>query len=129
MAYAGFSKGGGGGGSFENNEKFENNENQRKISSFRISPFFCPKLGEDQQKKRSLLRFSVVFGPKLCEDQKKRSSVRFCPFLCSDFLPKLQRGHAAILLAILCQLYYTGDPKGGGHGTMPRLNTPLGMAI
>ena len=43
---------------------------KRKISPLRISPFFCPKLGEDQKKKVPL-RWSVVFGPKLGENQKK----------------------------------------------------------
>ena len=55
---------------------------KRKISPLRISPFSCPKLGEDR---------------------KKRLLVRFCPFLCSNFLLKLQiGGHAAILRTILC---------------------------
>ena len=55
---------------------------KRKISPLRISPFSCPKLGEDK---------------------KKRLLVRFCPFLCSNFLLKLQiGGHAAILHTILC---------------------------
>ena len=40
---AGFSKGRGG-------MKFENNEDQKKISPHKISPFSCPKLGEDQKK-------------------------------------------------------------------------------
>ena len=71
-----FKEGGGGA------RKFENNEDQRKISLLRISPFSCPKLGEDR---------------------KKRLLVRFCSFLCSNFLPKLQiGGHAAILQTILC---------------------------
>ena len=55
---------------------------KRKISPIRISPFSCPKLGEDR---------------------KKRLLVKFCPFLCSNFLLKLQiGGHAAILHTILC---------------------------
>ena len=55
---------------------------KRKISPLRISPFSCPKLGGDR---------------------KKRLLVRFCPFLCSNFLLKLQiGGHAAILHTILC---------------------------
>ena len=44
---------------------------KRKISPLRISPFSCPKLGEDR---------------------KKRLLVRFCPFLCSNFLLKLLIG-------------------------------------
>ena len=46
-------------------------KNKRKISPLRISPFSCPKLGEDQKKKRSSPRFSPVFGPKLGKDKKK----------------------------------------------------------
>ena len=72
------------------------------------------------KKKRSSLKISPLFGSK--------SLPRFCPFVCLNFLPKLQRGggggHAAILHTILCQLYYPGNPK-GGHGTRPPLNTPL----
>ena len=78
MAHAGFSKGGGGAGNVSIIKT-------KKNSPLRISPFFCPKLGGNQ---------------------KKRPSIRFCPFLRSNFLPKLQRGggggHAAILRAILC---------------------------
>ena len=37
-----FEKGGG--------RKFENKEDQKKRSSLRLSPFFCPDLGEDQKK-------------------------------------------------------------------------------
>ena len=55
---------------------------KRKFSPLRISPFSRPKLGEDR---------------------KKRLLVIFCPFLCSNFLLKLQiGGHAAILHTILC---------------------------
>ena len=42
VAYARFSKGGGG-------RNFDN-EDQKKISPLRISPFFGPKLGVDQKK-------------------------------------------------------------------------------
>ena len=56
IAYAGFSKAGGGGG-----REFENYGNQKKISPLGSSPFSCPKLGEDQNKK-SLLKFSPVLA-------------------------------------------------------------------
>ena len=46
-------------------------KSKRKISPLTISPFFCPKLGEEQKKKSSL-KFSPVFGPKLGEDQNKK---------------------------------------------------------
>ena len=37
---------------------------------------------------------------------KKRSSVRFCPFLCSNFLPKLQRGGGVGGMPQFCILFY-----------------------
>ena len=39
-----------------------------------------------QRKKTNKLKFSPVFGPKL------KSSPKFCPFVCSNFLPMLKRG-------------------------------------
>ena len=43
----------------------------------------------------------------------------------SNFLPNLQRrDHAAILHTILCQLYYTGDPKKGAWHHVPLNNAP-----
>ena len=93
-----------------------------KISPLRISPVFGPKLGEDQQS--SSLKFSSVFGPKLGEDQKiknKRSSPRFCPFVYSNFLPKLQRvGPCRNFAYYSMLLILSWRPKGGGggHGTM-----------
>ena len=75
-------------------------ETKTKISPLRLSPFSCPKLGEDQ-KKRSTLKVSPVFVPKLGEDQKKGlhpDSVRLCA-------------------ETFCQTY-----KGGGHyAVRPRL--------
>ena len=65
--YVGFLKVGGGGPG-----KFENNKDQ-KISPLRISPFSCPKLGEDPPpKKRSSLKISPAFGPKLDEKQEQK---------------------------------------------------------
>ena len=63
--------------------KFENNEDQKKNFSFQNQ--------------------SVFSLPKLGEDRKKKVISQVCPFLCSNFLPKLQiGGHAAILHTILC---------------------------
>ena len=45
-----FRKGGGGGGGGPGNLRIM--KTKRKISPLRISPFFCPKLGEDQKKKK-----------------------------------------------------------------------------
>ena len=78
---------------------------KRKISPPIISPFFCPKLGEDQKK-------------GLHPD-----SVR-CPLVYSNFLPKLQRG-AMPQFCILFYANYTILATQRGHGTMPPLNTPL----
>ena len=77
LAYAGFSKGRG-----EGNLRIM--KTKRKISPLRINRFSGPKLGEDQKK--------GGFSP------------RFCLFVCSNFLPKLQwgGGHVAILHYILC---------------------------
>ena len=82
-----FEKGGGG-------RKVENNENQKKNFSTQNQSVFLPKLGEDQK--------------------KNRSSVRFCPLLCSNFLPKLQRGESwrnFTCYSLLIILYWR--PKGG----------------
>ena len=78
---------------------------KRKISPLTISPFFCPKLGEEQ---------------------KKSSSPRFCPLVCLNFLPKFQRGKPCRnfpYYSMLIVLFW--QPKGGGHGTMLPLNTAL----
>ena len=63
----------------------------KKKASLKSSPVFGPKLGEDQKinKKRSSLKFSPVFGLNLGEGHKKDLRP---PFLCSNLLPKLQRG-------------------------------------
>ena len=56
--------------------KSENNEEQRKFSPLRISPFSFPKFGEDP-KKRSSLKFSLVFDPKWSKSLRP-DSVRLC---------------------------------------------------
>ena len=98
---------------------------ERNISPLRISPFFCPKLGEDRKKIRSSLKISPVFGPKLGQDQTNRSLPTFCLIEWSDSLPKIQRG----AMPQFCILFYTNytilATQMGGHGTMPPLNTPL----
>ena len=123
VAHAGFLKGGGGAG----NLKIK--KTKSKISPLRISPVFGSKLGEDQQS--SSLKFSSVFGPKLGEDQKiknKRSSPRFCPFVYSNFLPKLQRvGPCRNFAYYSMLLILSWRPKGGGGMApcSPQLNTLL----
>ena len=116
-----FRKGGPG-----NSENLRITKTRMKNFPPRISPFAYPKSGEDKQtKKRSSLKCSPVFGPKLGEDQKinkKRSSLKFSPvfglnlgegqkkglrppFLCSNLLPKLQRGGGGGMLQF-CILFY-----------------------
>ena len=81
--------------------------------------------------KTSPLTISLFFSPKLGEHQnlKKRSSVRICPFLCSNFLPKLQRGDMPQVYMLFYANYTILATQRVGHGTIPPLNTPLGMAI
>ena len=86
-------------------KKFENNENQKKISPLRISPFFCPKLGEDQQKKKVFSQILSVFVLRLSAPVTKRAMPQFY------------------------MLFYANYTILGTQGTMPGLNTPLGMAI
>ena len=113
---------------------------KRKTSSLKISPFFCPKLDEDQ-KKRSSLKFSPIFGPKLGGDQKKKkkkgSSLRFYPLVCSNFPPKLQRvlklSAVSVKFCIPCRnfAYYfmlitlSWRHKRWAMAPWPPLNTPL----
>ena len=83
VAFAGFSKGGGAG-----NLKIM--KTKRKISPLRISPFSCPKLGEDQNKKGIDSKLVRFVAQNYVKTKKNRSLPRFCPFVCSNFLPKLQ---------------------------------------
>ena len=66
---------------------------KRKVSLLRFSPVFGPKSGEDQKKgglHSDLVRFLAQNLVKT--KTKKKSSVRFCPFVCSNFVLNLQRG-------------------------------------
>ena len=58
---------------------------------------------------------------------KKKSLHPDSVLLCAQtFCPSYIGGyHAALLHTISCKLYHPGNPKGGGHGTMPPLNSPL----
>ena len=120
----------------------------------RISPVFLFKSGEDQKKKTSSLNFRPVFGPKLDEDRflaqktkkKKKKGfhsnlVRFLaqnwvqgknkrlrlPFVCSNLLPKVQRGGACRNFAYYSMLIILSwRPKGVAMAQCPPpLNTPL----
>ena len=86
VAYAGFSKG------WAGNLKIM--KTKRKISPLRISPFSCPKLGEDPPKKG------------LHPDSVRLCAQTFCP------IPKGREARHT-LHTILCKSYYSGDPKGG----------------
>ena len=87
---------------------------KKKVFTHKFSPGFDPKLGENHKKKRSSLKFSPAFG------QKK--SLR-PPFLCSNLLPKLQRGGGGGGDATICILFYANytilATQRGGHGPMP----------
>ena len=94
---------------------------KRKVSLLRFSPIFGPKLDEDR-KKRSSLRFNPIFGPKFGEDQKKnKSSVRFCPFVRSNFVPNLQRGACRTFAYLSMLIILFWRPKGGAwHHAPPK---------
>ena len=78
--------------------KFENNEDQKKFFPLRISPFFCPKLGEDQKKVRFLVQNYMK------TKHKKKGLYPDSVLLCAQtFCPSYKGGgHAAILHTILC---------------------------
>ena len=78
---------------------------KRKISPLRISPFSCPKLGEDR-KKKVISQILSVFVLKLSVQITNRGA-------CRNFA----------YYSMLIILYWR--PKGSGHGTMSPLNTPL----
>ena len=88
-------------------EKLKIMQTNRKICPLRISPFSCPKLDEDQEK-------------GVHPDFVRLCAQTICPSC------KGGGGHVAISHTFLCKLYYSGEPKGLGHSTMPpSLNTPL----
>ena len=95
VAYARFLKG-------EGARKFENNEDKKR-SSLRFSPFFCPNLGENQKKKK---KWSSP-------DSARFSTQIFCPN------SKGGGGHDLILRTILRYLYITGTPKRGAMAQWP----------
>ena len=69
---------------------------KRKISPFRISPFSCPKLGEDQKKKekRSLVRFVRFCAQTFCSSYKGEGGMpQFCILFYANYtLLTSQRG-------------------------------------
>ena len=80
-----------------------------------IKSVFLPKLRWRPKKKKFLLKFSPVFGQKV--DLRP-------PLLCSDLLPKLQRGGMP-KFCILFFANYTILATQRRGGPMPPLNTPL----
>ena len=96
---------------------------------------FRPKSGEEQKKKRSSLKFGPIFRPKSGEEQKKKVFTQ----IWSEFSPEakkkrtehslcvikpyaqLEKGGGACLnsACFSMKICNPGDPKGGGHGTMP----------
>ena len=98
---------------------------KRKIFPLRISPFSCPKLGDDQ-KKRSSLKISPLFAPKLREDQKKGlypDSV----FLCAQTFSPSYKGGACRNFAYYSMLIILSwRPKGGAMAPcLPPKHAPV----
>ena len=124
VAYAGFSKKGG-------PENLRIMKTRRKISPLRISPLFCPKLGEDQIKKKKGLRSDLVcfLAQNRLKPKKKKKKVFQSDFVrvyAQTFCPSYKRGGACrnfTCYFMLIILYWR--PKGGDHGPMPPLNVPL----
>ena len=102
---------------------------KKKISPLRISPFFCPKLGEDQKKNgfHSILVWFLAQNFVKTKDKKKRSLPRFSPFVCSNFLSKLQRRWPCRNFAYYSMLIILSwRPKGGAwhHSPLPLKYAP-----
>ena len=79
---------------------------KKKISPLRISPFFCPKLGEDQKNglHSILVRFLAQNYVKTKDIKRKNGLYPDSVLLCAlTFCPSYKGGgHAAILHTILC---------------------------
>ena len=109
VAYAGFSKGGGG----RKFRKFENDEDQNE--NFFTCPFSCPKSGEDQEK-RSSLKFSRFLAQNWVKAQK-RSSPTVCVLKPSaqvtKGVPCRNFAYYFMLIILSCR------PNGGGIAQWP----------
>ena len=114
VAYAGFSKGGGGGKQFR---KFENNEDQNEKFSTQNQSVFVPKISGRPKKDlhSNLVRFLAQNWVKA----KKKKDLN-PPFVRSNLLPKLQRGGMLQFCIPFHANYTIWQPKGG-----PRPNAPL----
>ena len=113
VAYAGFSKGGG--------RKFENNEDQKKNFSTQNQSVFLPKI-RWRPKKKALHSKLVRFLAQNWMNTKNNRSLP-SPFVCSNFLPKFQRGGKPQF----CVLFYVihtilATQKGGAWYHAPLLN-------
>ena len=80
LAYAGFSKG--------EQENLRILKTKRKISPLKISPFSCPKLGENQKKKKkkvfsqSLYAFVLKLSAQATKGRGRRHAATFHTILC-----------------------------------------------
>ena len=88
-----------------------------KIVSPKISPIFCPKLGEDQnKKKRSSLKFSPIFLPKIWSRPKTKV---FAYHLCAQNFCPTYKDAAMPQFCILFDANYTIQAtQRGGHCPM-----------
>ena len=149
VAYAGFWKVGS-----RKFRKIENNKDQNENFSTQNQSgwFSCPKSDEHQKKKslarvktknkRSSLKFSPVLCPKLGEDQKKKglhsNLVQFLaqtwvqaknkglrlPFVCSNLLPKFQKGACRNFAYYSMPIMLSWRPKGGPWPNAPPKYAP-----
>ena len=114
MAYAGFSKGGGGGGNLRIMKT------KRKISPLRISPFFGPKLGEDKKKglRSDLLWFLAQNLVKTLKKKGLQSDLVRC---CAPqtFGPSYKGGAMPQFYMLLYANYTILATQRGGRGAMP----------
>ena len=102
-----FERGGGGPGTSENLRRTES-----EIVPPKISPIFCPKLGEEQKKKglhSNLVRF---FAQTWEQAWEKRTKHTLCV---SNLMHNFQTGGGACInfAYFSIQFYNPGDPKGG----------------
>ena len=108
--------------------KFENYKDQNENFSTQNQFGSSVQNPMKSKKKSSSLKYSPVFAQNWVKAKNKGLRL---PFVCSNLLPELQKGGGPCrnfayysMLIIL-----TWRPKGGGHGPMPPLNTPLNEVI
>ena len=119
-AYAGFWKGGGEAGTLKN---LRRTKIRIKTCSTQNQSDFVPEIRWRAKKKKSSLKFSPIICTKSGAGQKQTSSPTFWVLKASAQLTKGKVKPQFCILSMLIILSWR--PKGGGHGPMPPLNTPL----